>query len=456
MKTRERYFNAVHPLLPLLETHRDLDNSLCLWIEAQYSEGKGLGKVSDALCGLQHFAPWTKGRLVESWKLFKIWRKAERPRQAPPLPESFALAFIARALEMEDLSLAVCIALGFWGMLRTGEILKVSTSHILLSKTDVIVQLGETKTSLRRAVDENIVVRHLVTFLLCQTLLQKFRGQATLVWGRSSTDFRTSFNSLVAFFGLNKAFRPYSLRRGGVTADFQQHGQMERTLLRGRWNTSTAARQYIQQGLGALTEISITQTSAKRLKHYQTLLEWALQAQIGGVEEENFHKFSRRFDLDLNGGSLWEHSGRLESLFAWEFRMSNEARWPWSHMTCRGNDLANIDRLLRWAPSEKPKSDDLGCEAKPLTRTYNALAKRGRVRQAQCFLSLDENVCASETRSFLPSPSSVALCSATSTSHPCCGRGEFSQIFEKIWSWFEWRKLVRTQWKAWIAFCMRI
>ena len=228
--------------------------------------------MSDTLCGLQHFAPWCRGRLIESWKLFRIWRKVERPKQAPPLPEAFVLSLLGRAIFLNHLRLAVCLCLGFWGMLRTGEIMKVQTSHLLLSKGDVIVQLGETKTSLRRAVDENVVIRHEITHLLCQALLDLNGRTEKTVWLETPMQFRKEFADLIQFFQLNRQFRPYSLRRGGATADFQAHGQMERTLLRGRWNTSTAARQYIQQGLGALTEIRTTPTALKLLNQYRQLV----------------------------------------------------------------------------------------------------------------------------------------------------------------------------------------
>ena len=45
------------------------------------------------------------------------------------------------------------------------------------------------------------------------------------------------------------AYKPYSMRRGGATEDFREHGSMDRSLLRGRWKSAPAARQYILEGV---------------------------------------------------------------------------------------------------------------------------------------------------------------------------------------------------------------
>ena len=54
-------------------------------------------------------------------------------------------------------------------------------------------------------------------------------------------------------------FRPYSLRRGGATEDFRAHGQLDRSLIRGRWGNSSTARIYITDGLARYTALNFSQ-----------------------------------------------------------------------------------------------------------------------------------------------------------------------------------------------------
>ena len=184
-------------------------------------------------------------------RLFKIWRKVERPRQAPPLPECVLCGLLGRWIEREELAFAVCLSLSFYGMLRTGEMLQLTWAQILIGPDDLVLQLGATKTGLRRAIDENVVIRHPITWLLTKTLkdiILRSSARNQTVWPHSAAQFRDRFKALLRFFGLSTSFQPYSLRRGGATADFRAHGSMERTLMRGRWGTSGAARNYVQEG----------------------------------------------------------------------------------------------------------------------------------------------------------------------------------------------------------------
>ena len=268
--TRQRYYLAVRRVLPLIEADKDtLDNILTRWIEHIYHEGEGITVASDALCGLQHYMPSCRGELKQSWRLFRIWRKIEKPKQAPPLPLLVFLGILGRAIETDALAMAAMLALGFWGMLRTGELMKLQRRHLLFSTENMVLQLGRTKTGLRRAIDENVVIYQEVPRLIVESLLTTLpMDPATPLWDGSAQLFRTQFATLLTYFRVHHLFRPYSLRRGGATEDFRQHGLMERTLLKGRWGTSTAARHYVQEGLSVLTSLKVDPSAHRLLRSY--------------------------------------------------------------------------------------------------------------------------------------------------------------------------------------------
>ena len=80
-------------------------------------------------------------------------------------------------------------------------------------------------------------------------------------------------------------FRPYSLRRGGATALFQETNSMETVL---RWESSKVARVYITDGLSYLPSIRPTSTTTKLLAKFHFISAsqgWARwDATHGGVE----------------------------------------------------------------------------------------------------------------------------------------------------------------------------
>ena len=271
--TRLRYFTAVCRLLPLLENNnKEMDEVVAGWVENLYFEGESISVASDGLCGLHHFHPACKGHLQKAWRLFRLWRKIEKPHQTPPLPFLVFLGLLGRCLAMGDLQMASLLAIGFWGMLRTGELLKLQRRHLLFSQDTMVIQLGRTKTGLRRAIDENVVLYEEIPRLIIEAYLAGLdNAPEVFLWKASPQAFRKRFLELLKFFSIGHLFRPYSLRRGGATEDFRQHGLMERTLLKGRWGTSTAARHYVQEGFSVLTSLKILPASHEWLLHYAQL-----------------------------------------------------------------------------------------------------------------------------------------------------------------------------------------
>lgn len=91
--TRIRYFVAVTAVLPALEkTTDDIDDFLVEWIDQEYIRGSSITSVAATLSGLHHFMPWCRGKIRAAWKLYGLWRRSERPRQAPPFPQLPELA----------------------------------------------------------------------------------------------------------------------------------------------------------------------------------------------------------------------------------------------------------------------------------------------------------------------------------------------------------------------------
>ena len=271
-KTRQRYFTAVRQVLPRIENTKDIDAEVGQWVEERFAAGASITSISDTLCGLQHYCRGLKGQLTTGWRLFKIWRRVERPKQAPPLPYPVFLGLLGCALQFEDLELAVLLSLGFWGMLRTGEMLQLTRQQVFCGKRDLVVQLGYTKTGLRRAIDENVQVSEPIALLICKSYSECTNdGGNQRIWSRTNKEFRETFDHLLTQLKLGRTFRPYSLRRGGATHDFRCHGSMERTLLRGRWATGAAARVYVQEGLSALTQLQISKEAAERIKPFLSL-----------------------------------------------------------------------------------------------------------------------------------------------------------------------------------------
>ena len=74
--------------------------------------------------------------------------------------------------------------------------------------------------------------------------------------------------SLLGHFGLEAYnFNFYSLRRGGATAYFFATGSLEKTLVKGRWESASTARIYIQDAAAQAAELALDALQIQRLQN---------------------------------------------------------------------------------------------------------------------------------------------------------------------------------------------
>lgn len=129
--------------------------------------------MSDALCAIHHYEPWTCKGPPESWKVFAVWRKLEAPNRAPPLVARVIDAWIMYGISHNDLEFAAMIALGFYALLRTGE-LQIRPCDLLIGQSSGVVSLSETKSGLRNAARETVGLQNILALdLLPATVKMK-------------------------------------------------------------------------------------------------------------------------------------------------------------------------------------------------------------------------------------------------------------------------------------------
>ena len=245
--------------------------ALCSFIESLWEEGDSKNYAIDCVSGVLHYLPQLKGKVPGSKRLLVAWSKCELPAPAPPLNAFFLAALAGKAVALNDRRLAVSLLLGFRCMLRAGELLNIRKMglSLLWRRSRGIVVLHETKSGQRTASSETVVIfdAYLVRMLaiVCRDL-----APAEFLVGCSPAAFRAKFARLVHEAGLPKCnWKPYSLRRGGATTDFSHHGQLDRTMVRGRCASVKTARLYIDDAVSMQAQLFVT------CQQNRTMAKWA-------------------------------------------------------------------------------------------------------------------------------------------------------------------------------------
>jgi hypothetical protein len=271
--TQERYRTAVRLLLLFWRSQgfapsclQELDEACAQFVEASWAEGESLTLALQALAGLQWLLPIAKGHLRHSWRLAKAWSKSEPPCRARPFTSTMVMGLIGLALLQQRVDIAALLAIGFDAFLRSGELFCMKIKHVVFARGKAILQLPVTKGGVRRGLMECIVVDSVLAVALLKRACLK-RPSSELISLSSPAVLRTTLASMLAFLHLQDArYTWYSLRRGGATAYFLQTGSMEKTLLRGRWTSSSIARLYVQDALAQSGELQLSKGQRLDLK----------------------------------------------------------------------------------------------------------------------------------------------------------------------------------------------
>ena len=265
-RTRARYDKAKDRFYKFLEKNqlelpRKLslfDPLLCEYLEHLWATGEGRALASDTLASLQDISPRIRGSIPGAWRLLKTWSVNELPNRAPPFPEKVLQCVVGYFLFHRKHAMALSLLLGFYGMLRTGEVLAIRNKDVTvdLASHTAVISLGLTKGGKRAGAAESVTVS---VVDVCRRLAQwKTSTPPGSLLVASPTQWRKSFSDALKALHLETwEFRPYSLRRGGATFWFSKHGSLDRILLQGRWMAARTARVYLNEGLSVLTEMNI-------------------------------------------------------------------------------------------------------------------------------------------------------------------------------------------------------
>ena len=261
-KTRERYSSAVGRILPFLEMQEDfndLDGIICDFIELQWARGDAVNNIADTLSGLRFFWPEIRGRIRQSWRLFRNWRRIESPQKAPPMTHLLIRALVGRAVVLGHLHFAALLCLGFHCMLRTGELLAIQFQDLEFSSSCGVLSLQASKSGLRTGSQEAVAIRDPITLQVLQTLFALTPvSPGDKVWPFSNQKFRDLLKDFLAFFRVTHLeMKPYSLRCGGATFLLQCGVPLETILVRGRWRSLAVARLYLEDGLAQLPALRV-------------------------------------------------------------------------------------------------------------------------------------------------------------------------------------------------------
>ena len=174
--------------------------------------------------------------------------------------------------------MAASWALAYHCLLRTHEFVQLRVQDVVVNPSlgRGVVQLHNTKYGARQGTTESCTIDCSTTAAMASRAARG-RMPGDPLMEVTDARMRSLFREACDCLGLaDLGFRPYSLRRGGATFDFRSHGQLSRTVVRGRWNNARTARIYINEGVGMLTQLRLPPATELLISNSVDLLKATL------------------------------------------------------------------------------------------------------------------------------------------------------------------------------------
>ena len=210
------------------------------------------GDLRDVLLGVQDSFGFARPALVASCRVIRTWEKLEPSEVRTPLPHQVLLACKAVALAWNWPRIALLLHLGFFCLLRPGELLGLRRSSILFNTTEKgvvwLLRIEKAKSWSRRARAQYAKLDEQQGCAFCEAFVKTMRP-LDLLWPSLAGAFGVRLQALVrAVTGRPGPYTAGSLRTGGATYLFDQWQEdLPRLCWRGRWRDFSTVWHYVQE-----------------------------------------------------------------------------------------------------------------------------------------------------------------------------------------------------------------
>lgn len=272
-------------------THRlygvDIDNCVSRYLAHVYrrNDGRLRQLAVGTVYGIYLFYPSVRGQLVVCEQMLGGWRRLHPTISHPPLTWPLVTLIAVTMAHNHYMDGALGTLVAFDGLLRISEmsalrvgdvsapsdrrrggVSSISDSSLsqpsIASSSHVLLRLAVTKTGSNQWVElTNYQVEHLLLQHISHLppTARVFNLRRNGRRHHPSTAYRIALKAVCKALGIeSQGFTPHSLRHGGATHALQHLRQsVETVMLRGRWQSASSCRTYLQAGRAQLLQSTI-------------------------------------------------------------------------------------------------------------------------------------------------------------------------------------------------------
>ena len=242
-----------------------VDTALVAFLNDAEASGEQFYLAKHAVLGCQHTWRGLKGKLVRAWDCVSGWQSrrawSNRVPMSRDILEYLFLTAVNWALADQACArllfpFAILLRLGFYGLLRPGEICRMKVGDISVppvssGDSSVVVAIADPKTKRFMGRAQFSQAQDGCTVRWLRWLLEGL-PPGVKVWPSTLQSFRTMFRAVLEKARLTLPLTPGSLRAGGATHLVTSGMEIARIRFLGRWKSDTGLAAYIQEAVARL------------------------------------------------------------------------------------------------------------------------------------------------------------------------------------------------------------
>ena len=233
---------------------------------------------------IQVIRPRLRHQLKSTWATIKAWEEQQPSQLRSPLPIVLLVSMICKARLLSEVTsdsktrrrwlvFSSLIGLGFFGMLRPGEIFNLRCGDIGIPNQlsfgapCITIRISKPKNFRQLGHSQFVVVSQPDICNWVTWICSVSKNSDERLWDASPTEFRRMFKVCIEKLLRTKSrFSPASLRAGGATFHFDGCQDVGRLRLSGRWSNSQSLEHYIQVAKAQQLAVAVTDKASRKIK----------------------------------------------------------------------------------------------------------------------------------------------------------------------------------------------
>ena len=217
-------------------------------------------------------------KLTRAWGILKAWKLRLPSAHRLPLPLNLLQLMFSVALDAHLagtrsallLPLAVLMRVGFFGLLRPAELLRLRVADIYVGATSegaptAVAILKAPKNKATMGMNQFATISDPGTVVWLGWLIQGLPADAN-IWPSSTATFGQLFRWVLGVAGLSHLpVTPGCLRPGGTTFYYLEGRDIARLQFMGRWASASSLSSYVQESMAHMVWISLEPAARSRI-----------------------------------------------------------------------------------------------------------------------------------------------------------------------------------------------